>query len=56
MGKVVLDITMSLDGFVSAPNDGRHRGLGDAGEVLHYWVFGGPWTYEDAHKGERELK
>lgn len=52
MGQVVLDITMSLDGFVAAPNDdvGSGRGLGDEGEVLHYWVFGGPWTYghEDA--------
>jgi dihydrofolate reductase len=45
MGQVVLDITMSLDGFVTAPNDGAERGLGDDGEVLHYWVFGGPWTY-----------
>ena len=44
MGQVVLDITMSLDGFVTAPNDGPEGGLGDDGEVLHYWVFGGPWT------------
>jgi dihydrofolate reductase len=50
MSQVVLDITISLDGFVTAPNDGPGRGLGDDGEVLHYWVFGGPWTYghEDA--------
>lgn len=45
MGQVVLDITMSLDGFVTVPNDGQAGGLGDDGEVLHYWVFGGPWTY-----------
>ena len=45
MSQVVLDITMSLDGFVTAPNDGPGRGLGDDGECLHYWVFGGPWTY-----------
>lgn len=45
MSKVALDITMSLDGFVTAPNDGPSGGLGDGGEVLHYWVFGGPWTY-----------
>jgi dihydrofolate reductase len=49
MGHVVLDITMSLDGFVTAPNDGPSAGLGENGEVLHYWVFGGPWTYDAPH-------
>jgi dihydrofolate reductase len=46
MSPVALDMTVSLDGFATAPNDGRGRGLGDDGEVLHYWVFGGPWTYD----------
>jgi dihydrofolate reductase len=50
MSQVVLDITMSLDGFVTAPNDGPGRGLGDDGERLHYWVFGGPWTYGEVHE------
>jgi dihydrofolate reductase len=50
MSQVVLDITMSLDGFVTAPNDGRGRGLGDDGECLHYWVFGGPWTYGESQQ------
>jgi dihydrofolate reductase len=48
MSHVVLDITMSLDGFVTAPNDRPGRGLGDDGECLHYWVFGRPWEYGDA--------
>lgn len=52
MSRVVADITMSLDGFVTAPNDGPAGGLGDNGEVLHYWVFGGPWTHETADKGQ----
>ena len=39
MGKVVLDITMSLDGFVAGPNDGPELGLGEGGERLHEWVF-----------------
>jgi len=30
------------------PNDGPGRGLGDGGERLHYWVFGGRNTYEAA--------
>jgi dihydrofolate reductase len=45
MGKVVSGITMSLDGFVTGPNDRLGAGLGDGGERLHYWVFGGPWNY-----------
>lgn len=46
MGKVVAGITMSVDGYVTGPNDGPGNGLGDGGERLHYWVFGGPWSYE----------
>jgi dihydrofolate reductase len=40
MGKVIIDITMSLDGFVTAPNDGPGNGLGDGGMVLHDWARG----------------
>jgi hypothetical protein len=36
---------MSLDSYVAAPNDDVGRGLGEGGECLHYWIFGGPWTY-----------
>jgi hypothetical protein len=43
MGKVVFSISMSLDGFIAAPNDGPGRGLGEGGEVLHDWVHGGVW-------------
>ncbi len=39
MGKVIVDITMSLDGFVTGPNDGPGNGLGDGGRVLHEWAF-----------------
>ena len=45
MGNVLGGITMSLDGFVTGPNDRVGAGLGDGGERLHYWVFGGPWRY-----------
>jgi dihydrofolate reductase len=47
MGKVVADITMSLDGFVTGPDDAPGRGLGERGEPLHNWVMGGPWRYAD---------
>ena len=52
MGKVGVQITMSLDGYVAGPNDGPGRGLGEGGERLHYWVFGGPWSYEEPPTGE----
>ena len=47
MGKVVADITMSLDGFITGPDDRPGRGLGERGECLHNWVMGGPWRYDD---------
>lgn len=56
MGSVMFDITMSLDGFVTAPEDRAGRGLGVDGEVLHYWVFGGPWKYEDYERDGECLK
>ena len=45
-------ITTSADGYITGPNDGPGRGLGDGGERLHYWVFGGPWSYEEEPRGE----
>jgi dihydrofolate reductase len=52
MTKVAAAITTSLDGYVTGPNDGPGRGLGEGGERLHYWVFGGPWTYAEGPSGE----
>jgi dihydrofolate reductase len=52
MTKVVASITTSVDGYITGPNDGPGRGLGEGGERLHYWVFGGPWTYHDHPSGE----
>jgi len=46
MSKVVAAITTSVDGYVTGPDDGPGCGLGVGGERLHYWVMGGPWTYE----------
>jgi dihydrofolate reductase len=51
MTKVAAGITTSLDGYITGPNDGPGRGLGDGGEGLHYWVFGGPWTYAASERG-----
>jgi dihydrofolate reductase len=41
MGKVVFNMTMSLDGFVAGPNDGPENGLGDGGDRLFTWYFSG---------------
>ncbi|MFG1658203.1 dihydrofolate reductase family protein [Micromonospora chersina] len=45
-GPVKAGITVSLDGYVTGPDDRAGQGLGIGGERLHYWVMGGPWTYE----------
>jgi riboflavin biosynthesis pyrimidine reductase len=52
MTKVAAGITTSLDGYVAGPDDGPGKGLGEGGERLHYWVFGGPWSYQDEPRGE----
>ena len=53
MTKVLAGITTSIDGYITGPRDGPGQGLGEGGERLHYWVFGGPWTYEAAgHWGD----
>ena len=50
--KVVAGITTSVDGYIAGPDDGPGKGLGEGGERLHHWVFGGPWTYDSGPKGE----
>jgi dihydrofolate reductase len=39
MAKVFCDITMSLDGFITGPNDCVEFPLGEGGERLHQWVY-----------------
>jgi dihydrofolate reductase len=52
MTKVLAGITTSVDGYVAGPDDGPGKGLGEGGERLHYWVFGGPWTYAEPPTGD----
>ena len=40
MSKVIFDISMSLDGFITAPNMTAEEPMGDGGERLHEWAFG----------------
>jgi dihydrofolate reductase len=37
--KIAADMSMSLDGFITGPNDDVSRPLGEGGERLHQWVF-----------------
>ena len=54
MPKVIAAITISVDGYITGPDDGPDKGLGEGGERLHYWVMGGPWSYENEPRGEPE--
>ena len=40
MSRVIFDISMSLDGFVTAANVRPEEPLGDGGQRLHEWAFG----------------
>lgn len=40
MGKVVFDISISLDGYMNASNSRPEEPMGDGGEQLHEWAFG----------------
>lgn len=52
MTKVLAGITTSVDGYFVGPHDGPGQGLGEGGERLHNWVFGGPWSKDDESRGE----
>jgi dihydrofolate reductase len=41
MGKVIVELSMSLDGFVAGPNDGPEHPLGKGGERLFTWYSNG---------------
>lgn len=57
MVKLVLDMSMSLDGFIAGPEDGAANPLGIDGQRLHGWLAdgngGGPRTFRpDGPSGE----
>ena len=41
MAIVEVNISMSVDGFVTGPNINDHPGLGEGGEILHGWLAEG---------------
>ncbi|MFE9452010.1 dihydrofolate reductase family protein [Streptomyces sp. NPDC006739] len=39
MTRIIADISVSLDGFVTGPDPGPDNGLGVGGDALHTWAF-----------------
>jgi hypothetical protein len=39
MARVTCDMSMSLDGYVTGPNDTRQNPFGDGAGMLHDWIF-----------------
>ena len=39
MTRIIADISVSLDGFVTGPDPSLDNGLGTGGEALHAWAF-----------------
>ena len=39
MGKVHVDMSKSLDGFVAGPNAGPHNAIGDGGHRIQQWMY-----------------
>ena len=46
MGSVVIDMSVSLDGYIAAPNDTPEQGLGEDGVRLHDWLLDDPSVVE----------
>ena len=51
MGIVAIDMSMSLDGYIAAPNDVPGDGLGEDGMRLHNWGFDNPGVFERVFDG-----
>ncbi|WP_148572629.1 dihydrofolate reductase family protein [Nocardioides caldifontis] len=39
MARIIADISVSVDGFVTGPDPRLDNGLGDGGDALHTWAF-----------------
>ena len=39
MARVICDMSMSLDGYVTGPNDSRENPFGDGAGMMHDWIF-----------------
>jgi dihydrofolate reductase len=53
MAKVIVALTMSLDGFIAGPGDAVERPLGDGGRALFDWYFDGDTPIRRYQEAER---
>jgi hypothetical protein len=51
MGNVVFEISMSLDGFITAANCSAGEPMGDGGQRLHEWAMGGRQSKPPLRRG-----
>lgn len=56
MGKVIFDITTSLDGFVSGPNDSPELPMGEGGLRLFDWYFSDPAVTQSPENVDEEIR
>ncbi len=50
MSSTVLYMSMSLDGFITGPNEGPDNPLGDGGHRLHEWALGTEADQTESHE------
>ena len=56
MGRVVSDISLSLDGFITGPKAGVDLPLGEGGERLHHWIYDlASWRERHGMEGARQM-
>jgi dihydrofolate reductase len=56
MGKVIFDITASLDGFVAGPNDSPALPMGEGGMRLFDWYFSDAQTPRSGENIDSEIR
>ena len=49
MALVICDISSSLDGYVTGPNDSRENPFGDGAGMLHDWMFDAATDEDPGH-------
>jgi dihydrofolate reductase len=54
MNSIRLEISMSLDGYVTAANPRLDEPMGDGGQVLHEWAFGDDDRGHDVHADSQD--
>lgn len=52
MGQVIVDISVSLDGFIAGANVSTQHPLGEGGERIHDWFFSAKTPADEAIMGE----